>query len=195
MANSRFSHAIAEGDGISVIAAVEDPDSARAAEQQRAEALVVRSDPTALRGATSLPILWRAAVSLEQASAAADAVMLVFDTLDEDDGRLETLHRRALELGLDCAVEVRTEEELEQALERVDPEIFLLSPLEAEGDETALEVVLDLLAAVPAGKLAIADLPLTTRDEVAELERAGMDAVIVQQRDVSLLAGGPPPEV
>ena len=195
MANSRFSHAIAEGDGISVIAAVEDPDSARAAEEQRAEALVVRSDPTAVRSATSLPILWRAAVSLERASTAADAVMLVFDTLDEDDGRLETLHERALELGLDCAVEVRNEEELEQALERIDPEIFLLSPIEAEGDETALEVVLDLLAAVPAGKLAIADLPLTTRDEIAELERAGMDAVIVQQRDVSLLAGGPPPEV
>jgi indole-3-glycerol phosphate synthase len=195
MANSRFSHAIAEGDGISVIAAVEDPDSARAAEEQRAEALVVRSDPAAVRGATSLPILWRAAVSLEQASTAADAVMLVFDTLDEDDGRLETLHERALELGLDCAVEVRNEEELEQALDRIDPEIFLLSPIEAEGDETALEVVLDLLAAVPAGKLAIADLPLTTRDEIAELERAGMDAVIVQQRDVSLLAGGPPPEV
>ena len=195
MANSRFSHAIAEGDGISVIAAVEDPDSARAAEEQRAEALVVRSDPTAVRSATSLPILWRAAVSLEQASTAADAVMLVFDTLDEDDGRLETLHERALELGLDCAVEVRNEEELEQALDRIDPEIFLLSPIEAEGDETALEVVLDLLAAVPAGKLAIADLPLTTRDEIAELERAGMDAVIVQQRDVSLLAGGPPPEV
>jgi hypothetical protein len=54
MANSRFSHAIAEGDGISVIAAVEDPDSARAAEEQRAEALVVRSDPTAVRTATSL---------------------------------------------------------------------------------------------------------------------------------------------
>ena len=195
MANSRFSHAIAEGDGISVIAAVEDPDSARAAEEQRAEALVVRSDPAAVRGATSLPILWRAAVSLEQASTAADAVMLVFDTLDEDDGRLETLHERALELGLDCAVEVRNEEELEQALDRIDPEIFLLSPIEAEGDETALEVVLDLLAAVPAGKLAIADLPLTTRDDIAELERAGMDAVIVQQRDVSLLAGGPPPEV
>ena len=68
MANSRFSHAAAEGDGISVIAAVDDPDSARAAD-------------------------------------------------------------------------------------------------EAEGDETPLEVVLDLLAAVP------------------------------EQRDVSLLAGGPPPEV
>ena len=195
MANSRFSHAIAEGDGISVIAAVDDPDAARAAEEQRAEALVVRTDPSTVREATSLPILWRSAGSLEQASAAADAVMLVFDALEENDGRLEELHERALELGLDCAVEVRNEEELEQALDRIDPEIFLLSPLEAESDETPLEVVLDLLAAVPAGKLAIADLPLTTLDEVAELERAGVDAVIVQEGDIALLAGGPPPEV
>jgi indole-3-glycerol phosphate synthase len=192
----RFSHAIAEGDGISVIAAVEDPDSAREAEQQRAEALVVRGDPASIRAASSLPILWRSDAPLEQASFSADAVMLVFDTLDENDGRLEQLHRQALELGLDCAVEVRNEEELEEALDRIDPEIFLLSPLEAGGKETPLEVVLDLLAAVPAGKLAIADLPLTTLDEVTELERAGVDAVIVQQGgDVSLLAGGPPPEV
>ena len=88
--------------------------------------------------------------------------MLVFDSLDDDDGRLEQLHQRALALGLDCAVEVRDEEELEQALDRVDPEIFLLSAAEADDDRSPLEVVLDLLAAVPAGKLAIADLPLTT---------------------------------
>lgn len=195
MANRRFSHAIAEGDGISVIAAVEDPDSARAAEEQRAEALVVRGDPTAVRAATSLPILWRSPASFEAASRAADAVMLVFDALDEDDGRLEELHQRALELGLDCAVEVRNEDDLERALERIDPEIFLLSPVEAESDETPLEVVLDLLAAVPAGKLAIADLPLPTAAEVDELERAGVDAVIVHGHDVLALAGGPPPEV
>ena len=191
----RFSHAIAEGDGISVICAVEDPDSARAAEAERAEALVVRGDPAGLRDATSLPILWRADVPLERASHSADAVMLVFDSLDDDDGRLEALHAQALELGLDCAVEVRDEEELEQALERVDPEIFLLSPAERDADETALEVVLDLLAAVPAGKLAIADLQLTNPGEVAELERAGCDAVIVHGHDVRQLAGGPPPAV
>jgi indole-3-glycerol phosphate synthase len=193
MAQRRFSHAIAEGDGISVIAAVEDADSARAAEQQRAEALVVRGDPTAIRAASALPILWRAQVDLEQAAAVADAVMLVFDALDEEDGRLEELHERALELGLDCAVEVRDEEEIEQALERIDPEIFLLSPVEREDDETPLEVVLDLLAAVPAGKLAIADLPLTTPEEMDELERAGCDGVIVHGHEVAALLGGPPP--
>ena len=190
----RFSHAIAEGDGISVIAAVEDADSARAAEQQRAEALVVRGDPASIRAASSLPILWRSDAPLEEASSA-DAVMLVFDSLEDDDGRLEQLHRRALELGLDCAVEVRDEEELEEALERIDPEIFLLSPAERDDDETQLDVVLDLLAAVPAGKLAIADLALTTRDDVLELERAGCDAVIVHGSEVSPLVGGPPPAV
>jgi indole-3-glycerol phosphate synthase len=190
----RFSHAIAEGDGISVIAAVEDADSARAAEEQRAEALVVRGDPASIRAASSLPILWRSDAPLEEASSA-DAVMLVFDSLEDDDGRLEQLHRRALELGLDCAVEVRDEEELEEALERIDPEIFLLSPAERDDDETQLDVVLDLLAAVPAGKLAIADLALTTRDDVLELERAGCDAVIVHGSEVSPLVGGPPPAV
>jgi len=195
MAQRRFSHAIAEGDGISVIAAVEDAESARAAEEQRAEALVVSGDPAAMRGATSLPILWRADVSFEDASAAADAVMLVFDALDEDDGRLEGLHRRALELGLDCAVEVRDEEEVERALDRVDPEIFLLSAAEADDDESPLDVVLDLLAAVPAGKLAIADVTPSTRAEVLELERAGCDAVIVHGAEIAPLVGGPPPEV
>jgi indole-3-glycerol phosphate synthase len=195
MADRSFSHAIAEGDGISVIAAVEDADAARSAESQRAEALVMRGDPTAVREATSLPILWRADVPFERASAAADAVMLVFDALDDDDGRLEELHQRALALGLDCAVEVRDEEEVERALDRVDPEIFLLSAAEADDDRSPLDVVLELLAAVPAGKLAIADLPLITPEDVQELEYAGCDAVIVSARDLSPLVGGPQPEV
>jgi indole-3-glycerol phosphate synthase len=90
---------------------------------------------------------------------------------------------------------VRPEEEIAEALERVDPEIFLLSAEDADEDESKLETVLDLLAAVPAGKLAIADLAVTTPEEVRELERAGCDAVIVDAHDVSPLAGGPPPEV
>lgn len=187
-----FSHAIAEGDGISVIASVGDPDSARHAESQRAEALVVRTDPRAIRDATALPILWRAEGVIEDAVECADAVLLVFD---EDDGDVEHIHRRATELGLDCAVEVRNEDDIEQALERIDPEIFLLSPSEGDEDETPLEIVLDLLAAVPAGKLAIADLPLVTPRESAELEQAGCDAVIVSTRDIAALAGDLPPDV
>lgn len=195
MPHRRFSQAISEGDGISVIVAVEDADAARAAEAQRAEALVVTRDPAAVRDATSLPILWRAQVPVEQASAVADAYLLVFEAYADDDDGLEDLYARALEHGLDCIVDVQDEEELEQALERIDPEIFLLSPRRADRRETPLESVLSLLPNVPAGKLAIADLPHTTRDDVDELERAGVDAVIVGGRDVSDLVGGPPPQV
>jgi indole-3-glycerol phosphate synthase len=91
-------------------------------------------------------------------------------------------------------VEVHNEEELERALEALDPEIFLLAPPPGPPHER-LEAVLDLLAEVPAGKLAIADLVVTTEDEVHELERAGVDAVIVHAADVSPLAGEAPPEV
>jgi len=191
MADRRFSHAIAEGDGISVIAAVDDADAARAAESQRAEALVVRGDPSAIRDATTLPILWRIEGRFEHA-AAADAVMLAFD---EDDDSFADNHRRVVELGLDCAVAVRDEESLELALDQVDPEIFLLSPEDGEDGDTPLETVLDLLANVPAGKLAIADLPLTTPREVQELERAGCDAVIVRTANLAPLVGESPPEV
>jgi indole-3-glycerol phosphate synthase len=189
----RFSHAIAEGDGISVIAAVEDAEAARAAEAQRAEALVVSGDPALVREATALPILWRAEVSLERAAQAADAVIL---TLSDEEGEIpeQQRHHQALALGLDCAVEARSEEELQRALELLDPEIFLLTPPSGDADER-LEAVLELLAEVPAGKLAIADLAVTTEHEVQELERAGVDAVIVHAADVSPLVGDAPPEV
>ena len=186
-----FSHAIAEGDGISVIASVDDPDSARSAEAQRAEALLVRADPRPIREASSLPILWRAEAPLDDAVEHADAVLVSFD----EEGRFAELHARAVALGLDCAVEVGNEEDLEQALERIDPEIFLLSPAEGDDDETPLELVLDLLAAVPAGKLAIADLPVVTPRETLELEQAGCDAVIATSRNIEALAGDLPPDV
>ena len=190
----RFSHAIAEGDGISVIAAVEDAEAARAAESQRAEALVVSGDPALVREATALPILWRADVSLDRAAEVADAVV---HTLSDEEGEEipdQRRHQQALALGLDCAVEARSEEELQRALELLDPEIFLLTPPPGDADER-LEAVLELLAEVPAGKLAIADLAVTTEHEVQELERAGVDAVIVHSADVSPLVGDAPPEV
>jgi indole-3-glycerol phosphate synthase len=194
MTSRRFSHAIAEGDGISVVAAVEDPGAARAAEAQRAEALVVNGDPAGLREATRLPILWRASTAVDRAAEVADAVTVSLPDEDEDHDPAQRRHEDALALGLDCAVEVGSEEELERALEVLDPEIFLLAP--PQDDETErLDAVLELLAAVPAGKLAIADLAVTTEDEVYELERAGVDAVIVHAADVSPLVGDAPPEV
>jgi indole-3-glycerol phosphate synthase len=106
---------------------------------------------------------------------------------------LRDLLTEAEQAGLEPVVGVRDDEELELALEEIDPEILLLSP--EEDDEDPLEQVLDLLPDVPAGKLAIAEVQILSRDDVIALERAGVDAVIVEQVDVSRLVGEAVPEV
>ena len=191
----RLSQAISEGDGISVIACVSDAAAARAAEEQGAEAVALLGHAEGVREATVLPVLYRVDAEPDGAArAGADACLLVVEEHDGE-GQLEELHDRAVALGLEIVADVHDEETLVVALERIDPEIFLLSPRAADDDEEHLERVLDLLPDVPAGKLAIADLHVTTRDEVLTLERAGIDAVLVGSADVAHLVGGAPPEV
>jgi indole-3-glycerol phosphate synthase len=191
----RLSQAISEGDGISLIAVVPDADGARLAEEQGAEGIALLAAAPDIRAATGLPILFRVDASPEAArDAGADACLLVVEEHEEDE-RLEELSERAAELGLEIVVDVHDDESLATSLERIDPEIFLLSPREAEDDETHLERILDLLPDVPAGTLAIADLHTVTRDEVVALERAGVDAVLVGSADVGHLVGRPPPSV
>lgn len=185
----RFSQAISEGDGISLLAACSNAGEARVAGSQGAEGVVVRGPVAGVREATELPILWGRHDSLDEAQlAGSDAYLVVVQALEDEDGALEALHARARETGLDVVVEVRDDEELELARERVDPEIFLLSANAAD-DGDGLEHVLGLLQDVPAGKLAVADLALASASELEELERAGMDAVIVDARAVGLLGG------
>jgi indole-3-glycerol phosphate synthase len=195
MAARRFSQAISEGDGISVLVDVDDVDAARAAQNDGAEAIVVHGSAAVIRAGTDLPILCRTHVSAGEAMRdGADACLLVVGDHEDDDGeQLERLYAEAVGLDLECVVEVRTDEELALALERLDPEIFLLSRGEDEDD--ALGRALDLLPDVPAGKLAVADVPVSTRDDVVELERAGFDAVIVGARNVAELVGHAAPQV
>jgi AmiR/NasT family two-component response regulator len=191
----RFSQAISEGDGISVLVDVADPDAARAAEDQGADGVVVRRSVAGLRDATELPVLWCADGPDAANAAGADACLLVAQRYREDWHRLAGDHARVLELGLDCVVEVRDEEELEDVFEQVDPEIVLLAGESADRDADPLDHVLELLPDVPAGKLAVAHVAVVSRDEVIALERAGIDAVIVEANDVSALVGDEPPEV
>jgi alkanesulfonate monooxygenase SsuD/methylene tetrahydromethanopterin reductase-like flavin-dependent oxidoreductase (luciferase family) len=192
----RFSQAIAEGDGISVVVDVSDPDGARRAAEQGAEALAVSRAVEDLRSVTELPILWRASASPSEAAlAGADAWLIAVEDAGEDGEWLARQHAEATELGLDCVVEVRDEDELELALERLDPEIFLLAAEDAE-DQEALGRALELLPDIPAGKLAVVDVPVTGREQVEELERAGVDAVIVVgATNVAELVGDGPPQV
>jgi indole-3-glycerol phosphate synthase len=183
----RFSQAVSEGDGISLLADVASAEHAAAAEVDGAEAVVVRrSLARDVRGATDLPIL----ACVDDAPAAAvdagaDAYLLVVEGLEHEDGRLEARYGEAVEAGLDCVLEVRDEDELRLALDRLDPEVFLLSARGIDGD--ALEHVLALLPDVPAGKLAVAEVAVRDHDDVFELERAGVDGVVVDAARVGEL--------
>jgi indole-3-glycerol phosphate synthase len=121
--------------------------------------------------------------------------VLSADALEDDEDGVERRYTEALDLGLECVVEARDADELELALERLDPEILLLSPRGREDGDDPLERVLDLLPDIPAGKLAVADLDVTSRHEITELERAGVDAVILGTHEVADLVGAPPPNV
>jgi indole-3-glycerol phosphate synthase len=67
--------------------------------------------------------------------------------------------------------------------------------VEPGSNDDALERLLELLHDVPAGKLAIAELRDATAEDVAELERAGVDAVLVTAQNVAALVPVEPPEV
>ena len=187
----RFSQAVSEGDGISLIVEVSAPDEARRVEGDGAEAVLVHSGRegqiAAIRAATSLPILFRWDGERAESIDGADACIV-------DAGDREWLERVHVELAdrFELALRIREAEHIEAALEDFDPELFVLA---APDEDDALEHVLDLLPDVPAGKLAIAELPISHRDEVAELERAGVDAVIVGATNVSELAGDAPPSL
>jgi indole-3-glycerol phosphate synthase len=190
----RLSQALSEGEGISVLVRVADVATACAAEEQGADALYVEAPVAGLREATGLPVIVRGSLDAAHRDGA-DACLVSVEEVGDEREQLQDLADEANRLGLELVVDVRDDEELELALECVDPEIFLLSPRGADEDEEALEHVLDLLPDVPAGKLAIAELDVTTREEVQALERAGFDAVLAPAAHVASLVGAEPPPV
>jgi len=131
-----------------------------------------------VRARTALPIVTRDGDPEALAAAGADAVVVAYESVS-DEGRLEELYALAWELDLDVAVDFRQEEELEDVLERIDPEILLISERGLDEDEEDLERTLDLLADVPAGKLVVSEARIVSYEQVLALERAGVDAILV----------------
>ncbi len=192
---SRFSQAISEGDGISVVPALSgDVGSlAAAAEEAGAEAIAVATLGHAelAQPAAGLPVLVREPVEdvgrLHRLSElGVDAFVIRYDDLAGAGERLEELHAEALELDVDCALDVEDEDQLEEALQRVDPDIVFISLRDGGDDEEELERALDLLPDVPAGKLVVVETNAVSREQVLALERAGVDALVVRN-----LAGAP----
>ena len=182
---TRLSQAISEGDGISVIPLLEGdvPRLAAIAESAGAEAVAVwrADDVTKVREASSLPLLVRVDTTV---AGEADAAVLPYGAWGDSGEALEELSAEVRRAGLECVVEVVDEDALADVLDRVDPEVILISTPETDAGETGLERALDLLPDVPAGKLVIVDSHVAVAPEqVAALERAGVDAVLVRARE------------
>jgi indole-3-glycerol phosphate synthase len=146
------------------------------------------------RAASVLPILRKDFVVdayqvYESAVAGADAILLIVAALDDDD--LAELHREALGLDLDVLVEVHSEEELDRALEIADPDVIGINNRDLVDFSVDVERTYELLSDVPAGKTVVSESGFHTREQLDDLERVGVDAVLVGES----LMRAPDPEL
>ena len=134
------------------------------------------------RRATALPILRKDFIVdpyqlYESSVAGADAILLIVAALEPDD--LASLHREAVGLDLDVLVEVHDAEELATALEVIDADVIGINNRDLTDFSVDVERTYELLSDVPAGKTVVSESGFHQREQLEELERVGVDAVLI----------------
>src|SRR5262249_33752741 len=112
----------------------------------------------------------------EAAVAGADAVLLIVAALDGV--QLARLYDEARGLDLDCVVEVHSEDELETAL-TVDAEVVGINNRNLDDFSVDIGTTFELITDVPAGKTVVSESGIADRPTLEELERVGVDAVLI----------------
>ena len=133
------------------------------------------------RAASSLPVLRKDFIVdryqlYEAVAAGADAILLIVAALEISD--LADLLHEAEDLDLDALVEVHDERELERALD-VEADVLGINNRDLSDFSVDIERTFNLLADVPAGKTVVSESGFSTRDQLDELERVGVDAVLI----------------
>ena len=139
------------------------------------------ADLSAARDASDLPILRKDFTVdpyqlYEAAVGGADAVLLIVAALD--DSMLRLLHDESRRVDLDCLVEVHDAEDLERALE-LDCDVIGINNRNLRDLQVDLETTHELLTDIPAGKTVVSESGYQRREQVEELARIGVDAVLV----------------
>ncbi len=134
------------------------------------------------RSATGLPIIRKDFIVdpyqvYETAAAGADALLLIVAALDDD--ALADLYGLARDLDLDVLVEVHDEEELERALEVADADVIGINNRDLTDFSVDINRTIELLSDVPAGKTVVSESGFHDREQIDELERVGVDAVLI----------------
>jgi indole-3-glycerol phosphate synthase len=184
-----------------IAAGVDVTDTVTAYERGGAAALSVLTDERnfggtlddlrAARAACSLPILRKDFIVepyqlAEAAVNGADAVLLIVAALDDDD--LATLYAETRALDLDCVVEVHDEDELDRAL-AIDAEVIGINNRNLQDLTVDVRRTRELITDVPAGKTVVSESGYDSRDQLDELERIGVDAVLIGE---ALMRSGDP---
>jgi indole-3-glycerol phosphate synthase len=112
----------------------------------------------------------------EAAAYGADAVLLIVRALDDDD--LRSIYDEARGLDLDCLVEVHDGAELDRAL-HIDADVIGINNRDLDAGSVDVGTTYELMPDVPAGKTVVAESGISSRDELEELERVGVDAVLI----------------
>ena len=139
------------------------------------------ADLRSAREASELPILQKDFIVddyqlYEAAVSGADAVLLIVAALENEP--LAALHGAALELDLDCVVEVHSDEELERAL-AVDAEVIGINNRNLDDFSVDVGTTKELITDIPAGATVVAESGISERATLEELEEIGVDAVLI----------------
>jgi len=181
-----------------------DPaDLARTYEQAGAAAISVLTDEkyfggsldhlAEVRAAVDLPVLRKDFIINEYQvhesyHAGADAILLIADALASD--QLERLYHLADSQGLHVLVEGYSEEALTR-IQRLAPRIAGINSRDLATMQVDLEAMLERRCLLPEGALQVAESGITGPEDLARVDRAGFDAVII---GTALLAEGDPGE-
>jgi indole-3-glycerol phosphate synthase len=139
------------------------------------------ADLRAARAACGMPILRKDFIVdpyqlYEAAANGADAVLLIVAALGDSD--LRALRQEARSIDLDCLVEVHSGGELERALE-AGAEVIGINNRNLDDMRVDVGTTYELMPDVPAGKTVVAESGISGREELEELDRVGVDAVLI----------------
>ncbi len=136
---------------------------------------------SAAREATNLPVLRKDFMLepyqvVEARCWGADAILIILAMVD--DSVAGALLHATRDYGMDALVEVHDEAELDRAL-TLNADMIGINNRDLKTFATDLGVTLRLAPRIPADKLVIAESGLATREDLAQLAKAGVTTVLV----------------
>jgi len=138
-------------------------------------------DLIAVRNAVDLPLLRKDFILehyqiLEARCCGADCILLIAECLEPK--QLRHLHHYALELGMETLIELYREDNLENVLQ-CHPTIIGINNRNLKTFETNLDHTLRMIEKIPNDVTLVSESGIRTRDEVVQLQQAGVQAILV----------------